>query len=83
MATVKVSEVCKRWPMVLAQYAGEEVEVTSRGQTVAWLRVRGSRKRRAKVAMPDFSARLKRVFGQRAISAADAARLTVQNKSAF
>jgi hypothetical protein len=39
METVTVREVCKQWPKVLARHSGEEVEVTSRGRTVAWLRV--------------------------------------------
>lgn len=83
METVTVSEVCKQWPKVLARHSGKELEVTSRGRTVAWLRIPAARKNGAKVTMPDFNARLKKVFGERAISALDAARLTEQIKSAF
>ena len=83
METVTVREVCKQWPKVLARHSGEEVEVTSRGRTVAWLRVPAARKKGAKVTMPDFKARLRKVFGKRAISTSAAARLTEQIKSAF
>ena len=83
METVTVREVCKQWPKVLARHSGEELEVTSRGRTVAWLRIPAARKKGAKVTMPDFDARLRKVFGERAISASDAARLTEQIKSAF
>ena len=83
MKTVTVQEVCKQWPKVLARHSGEELEVINRGQTVAWLRVPAARKKGAKVAMPDFSARLRKVFGGRVINEADAVRLTGQTKSAF
>ena len=83
MATVTVREVCKEWPKVLARHSGEELGVTSNGRTVAWLRIPSARKNGAKVTMPDFHARLRKVFGKRALSASDAARLTAEVKSAF
>lgn len=79
MRTVTVRDVCKAWTKVVSQHAGGEVEVTSHGKTVAFLRIL-PRKRGHKITPPDFAARRARIFGRKAIPAKDSARFDRENR---
>ena len=79
MSIVTVGDVCKAWTKVVGQHAGDEVEVTSHGKTVAFLRIL-SRRRGQKIKPPDFAARRARIFGRKAISAGDAELFDRQNR---
>jgi antitoxin (DNA-binding transcriptional repressor) of toxin-antitoxin stability system len=80
MKTVAVAEVRKQWDKVLQEHAGSEVPVTNNGKIVAYLRV-VSRRKREKVEMPDFKARIEARFGKRTLSAEDVLWLDEATKS--
>ena len=77
--TVTVRDVCKAWTKLVSQHAGAEVEITSHGKTVAILRILPHR-RGQKIVPPNFAARRARIFGRKAIPAADATRFDRENR---
>jgi antitoxin (DNA-binding transcriptional repressor) of toxin-antitoxin stability system len=66
MKTASVRQVRQAFPRILEWiHAGEEVAITRRNQAVA--RLVPWRKKKKRRPMPDISARLRRVFGDKVI----------------
>ncbi|HEY3760805.1 MAG TPA: type II toxin-antitoxin system prevent-host-death family antitoxin [Verrucomicrobiae bacterium] len=68
MKTASIRDVRHDFSRILEWVAsGEEVTITRRRETVARL-LPATRKKNARVKMPDISARLQKVFGRKVIS---------------
>jgi len=83
MKTASIRDVRHHFNRVLEWVAdGEEVDITNRRRSVARL-VPVPRRKAARRCMPDVSARLQKVFGQKVISEKDMAKILDENRSAF
>lgn len=83
MKTATVRQLRAEFPKVLAWVnAGQEVSITRRKQIVASLVPAGDRPKR-KTVLPDFRARLRRIYGTKIISAAVMADILAENKGRF
>ncbi len=83
MKTATVRQLRTEFPKVLAWVnAGQEVAITKRRKIVANLSPAGDRPKR-KPAMPDFRARLRRIYGAKVIPAAAMAAILDENKGRY
>lgn len=83
MKTATVRQLRTEFPKVLSWVnAGQEVSITRRKQIVASLVPAGNRPKR-RAALPDFRARLRRIYGDKVIPAAAMADILAENKGRF
>jgi len=83
MKTASVRDLRQNFARILAWLqAGEEVAITLRRQAIATLIPR-PQKKRAKRPMPDLTARLQKVFGQRVIPDKTMKAIMDQDRGAF
>jgi antitoxin (DNA-binding transcriptional repressor) of toxin-antitoxin stability system len=83
MKTASVRELRQNFGSLLAWLEdGQEIQITMRRRVVARL-VPARPNSAAKVSMPDFIARLKKIHGERVISAEQAQAILDENKGQF
>jgi len=83
MKTASVRELRQNFGSLLAWLEdGQEIQITMRRRVVARL-VPARPKSAAKVRMPDFIARLKKIHGEKVISAEEAQAILDENKGRF
>jgi antitoxin (DNA-binding transcriptional repressor) of toxin-antitoxin stability system len=83
MKTASVRDLRQNFGSLLAWLEdGQEIQITMRRRVVARL-VPAGPKSAAKVRMPDFSARLKKIHGEKVISAEQAEAILDENKGRF
>jgi len=83
MKTATVRQLRTEFPKVLAWVnAGEEVAITRRRKIVANLTPAGDAPRR-KLERPDFSARLRQIYGDKVISAEMMVGILADNKGRY
>jgi antitoxin (DNA-binding transcriptional repressor) of toxin-antitoxin stability system len=83
MKTATVRQLRTEFPKVLAWViAGQEVAITRRRKIVANLTPAGDAPRK-KLARPDFSARLRQIYGDKVIPAPKMAEILADNKGRY
>ena len=83
MKTATVRQLRTEFPKVLSWVnAGQEVSITRRREVVASLVPAGNRPKR-KAALPDFRARLRRIYGNKVIAVSAMADILAENKGRF
>ncbi|MBL9185919.1 MAG: prevent-host-death protein [Opitutaceae bacterium] len=83
MKTATVRQLRTEFPKVLSWVnAGQDVAITRRKQIVASLVPAGNPPKR-KTSLPDFRARLRRIYGDKVIPAAVMADILAENKGRF
>ena len=81
--TATVRQLRTEFPKVLAWVnAGEEVTITRRRKVVANLTPAGDPPKR-RAAVPDFKARLRRIYGDKIVPAGEMAEILAENKGRY